>query len=165
MVPYFTFDEYIARLSRALPPGPTLNSRLARYLNLPPMDAKRIHQQMRRLRGIYDAMTAAERADPGALNSSHRRRIARGAGVPITEVSQMIRQFEMTCEIMQRRTSASWSRRFVAVLGLVTGSRRWRDPSYGYPLPDRATAQFVEAGLSIAAIVLLIAVAYSVLGH
>ena len=49
----------------------------------------------KRFTAIIDSMTDAERRSPGILNASRRRRIARGAGVEVTDINRMLKQFEL----------------------------------------------------------------------
>jgi signal recognition particle subunit SRP54 len=46
--------------------------------------------------GIIDSMTPEERRDPGMIQVSRRQRIASGAGVQPKQVSELVKQFEMT---------------------------------------------------------------------
>jgi len=44
---------------------------------------------------IIDSMTDAERRSPAILNASRKRRIACGAGVDVSDINRMLKQFEM----------------------------------------------------------------------
>lgn len=44
---------------------------------------------------IIDSMTDVERRNPAILNASRKRRIARGAGVDVSEINRMLKQFEL----------------------------------------------------------------------
>jgi hypothetical protein len=57
--------------------------------------------------------------------------------VTIIDVSQVIRQFEMTQQMMERVRSSAWPTKMAAVLGLVTNDPLHRDPSYVSPLMNR----------------------------
>ncbi|MCI9490881.1 MAG: signal recognition particle protein [Dorea sp.] len=50
-------------------------------------------KNMARMEAIIYSMTPAERRDPDILNPSRKHRIARGAGVDISEVNRMVKQF------------------------------------------------------------------------
>ena len=98
------------------------------------MGDEEVEGQMARMRGIYDAMTTRERGDIGLLEASRRRRVARGAGVDVLEVSQFVRQFEISREMMAAVGGVGWARQATGltravVLGLVTGDPVNRDPS------------------------------------
>ena len=60
-----------------------------------------VDKMMGRMRAIYDSMSKAERKKPDILDGPRRRRIARGAGVQPHEVGQMIKQFEMSRDMMR----------------------------------------------------------------
>ena len=47
-------------------------------------------------------MTAEERADPKIINGSRRLRIARGSGRPVSEVNQLLRQFQEMQKMMKK---------------------------------------------------------------
>jgi signal recognition particle subunit SRP54 len=64
-------------------------------------------KEMSRLTGIVDAMTPEERRDPKIIDPSRRNRIARGCGVQPTQVSDLIKQFEMIGPMMQLATGGS----------------------------------------------------------
>jgi signal recognition particle subunit SRP54 len=46
-------------------------------------------------------MTPEERRRPAVLNGSRRARIARGAGRPVQEVNQLIKQFDQMRKMMK----------------------------------------------------------------
>ncbi len=49
---------------------------------------------MKKTEAIIYSMTPAERSNPNLLNPSRKNRIARGAGVDISEVNRLVKQFE-----------------------------------------------------------------------
>ena len=57
--------------------------------------------QMKRTEAIIQSMTIQERRKPALLNGSRRMRIAKGAGVKILEVNQLIKQFEQMQKLMK----------------------------------------------------------------
>jgi signal recognition particle subunit SRP54 len=59
-------------------------------------------KQIRRIEGIINAMTPAERAKPDLIKASRKRRIATGAGVPVQEVNRMLNQFEQMQAMMKQ---------------------------------------------------------------
>lgn len=59
-------------------------------------------QQIKRMRGIVDSMTAQERSKPELLKASRKRRIAAGAGVQVQEVNRMLAQFEQMQTMMKQ---------------------------------------------------------------
>ena len=57
-------------------------------------------RQFHRIEGIINGMTPVERRKPELLNASRRRRIATGSGVPLLEVNQLVKRFEMMRDMM-----------------------------------------------------------------
>jgi signal recognition particle GTPase len=65
--------------------------------------------KVRRLCGIIDAMTAAERRRPSMVSAHSRRlRVAIGAGVAPSEVCELIRQFDGMAKVI--RQMGAWHR-------------------------------------------------------
>ncbi len=58
-------------------------------------------KEMARTEAIINSMTMAERRNPDILNGSRRQRIARGAGVSVAQVNQLVRQFEQMRKMMK----------------------------------------------------------------
>ena len=48
------------------------------------------------------SMTPKERSNPEILNPSRKRRIANGAGVDISEVNKLVKQFEQARKMMKQ---------------------------------------------------------------
>ena len=57
---------------------------------------------MARMEAMIHSMTPAERRDPDLLNPSRKHRIAKGAGVDISEVNRMIKQFNEMKKLMKQ---------------------------------------------------------------
>ncbi|WP_165047975.1 MULTISPECIES: signal recognition particle protein [unclassified Adlercreutzia] len=51
---------------------------------------------------IINSMTKEERAKPEVLNGSRRARIAKGAGVTVTDVNQLVKKFNETKKMMKK---------------------------------------------------------------
>lgn len=58
-------------------------------------------KEMARTEAIINSMTMAERRNPDILNGSRRARIAKGAGVTVQQVNQLVRQFEQMRQMMK----------------------------------------------------------------
>lgn len=58
-------------------------------------------KQMARMEAMIYSMTPQERANPEIMNPSRKHRIARGAGVDISEVNRMVKQFDGMKKIMK----------------------------------------------------------------
>ena len=59
------------------------------------------------MEGIINSMTKEERAKPDILNGSRRARIARGAGVSVTDVNQLIKKFNEMKKMMKKMMPAA----------------------------------------------------------
>ena len=59
-------------------------------------------KQMARIESIIYSMTKEERRNPNILNPSRKHRIARGAGVDISEVNRLVKQFEQMKKMMKQ---------------------------------------------------------------
>src|SRR5690606_41359955 len=55
-----------------------------------------------RIQAIIRGMTPEERANPKIINASRRQRIARGSGVTVTDVNDLINRFFEARKMMQR---------------------------------------------------------------
>ncbi|MDQ3621488.1 MAG: signal recognition particle protein [Verrucomicrobiota bacterium] len=58
-------------------------------------------KQMKRVEAIVLSMTLAERSNPDLLNARRRQRIARGSGVSVTEVNDLIQRFAQMRKMMK----------------------------------------------------------------
>jgi signal recognition particle subunit SRP54 len=64
-------------------------------------------QAFDKISAIIYSMTPAERANPGLMNGSRKKRIALGSGHKIDAVNQFIRQFEQMREMMFKMSNMS----------------------------------------------------------
>ena len=102
----FGFDDYLESMNQmkkmgglssilSMMPG-IGGSQIAEIENA--MDEKK----MARIEGIIYSMTPQERANPSILNPSRKRRVANGAGVDISEVNRLVKQFEQSRKLMKQ---------------------------------------------------------------
>ena len=59
-------------------------------------------KKMARIESIIYSMTLQERRNPDILNPSRKHRIAKGAGVDISEVNRLVKQFEQMKKMMKQ---------------------------------------------------------------
>lgn len=59
-------------------------------------------KKMARIEAIIYSMTPKERSNPSILNPSRKRRVANGAGVDISQVNSLVKQFEQTRKMMKQ---------------------------------------------------------------
>ena len=69
---------------------------------LPDLDSPENDKKMARMEAIIYSMTAEERKNPDLLNPSRKHRIAKGAGVDISEVNRMVKQFNESRKMMKK---------------------------------------------------------------
>jgi len=80
-------------------------------------------KQLRRVEGIIDSMTPAERVRPEIIKASRKRRIAAGAGVPVQEVNRLLNQFEQMREMMKRMQKGGLAKIMRGMKGFMPGMR------------------------------------------
>jgi signal recognition particle subunit SRP54 len=114
----FTLDDFKTQLDHFTKPG-----LMKKMMGLMPGMGE-LNQMMgdadaegdaRRLIGIINSMTAAERRTPKLVDPSRRNRIAAGAGVQPTEVNQLIRQYDMMAPIMKSMAGQGVAGRMQAI--------------------------------------------------
>ena len=75
--------------------------------------------QMAGIEAIIHSMTKEERANPDILNPSRKKRIAAGAGVDISEVNRVVKQFDQMRKMMKQ---------FSGLMGNKGAKRRFKLP-------------------------------------
>ncbi len=68
-------------------------------------------KQMNRPKAIILSMTKEERTNPKILNGSRKKRIAMGAGVDVSEVNRLIKQFEQMQKMMKQMSGMMGGKR------------------------------------------------------
>ncbi len=102
----FTLDDFYTQLQQIKKMGPLGDlmkmipgmGQLAAQIPTGP-EAER---ELRKIEAIVSSMTRAERADPSILNGSRRKRIARGSGTTVSDVNQLLKQFEEMKKLMKQ---------------------------------------------------------------
>ena len=67
----------------------------------------------RRQIGIIDSMTPAERRQPDLIDGSRKRRIAAGAGLPIQDVSRLLKQHKQLAKTMKQLSKGGGMQRLL----------------------------------------------------
>ena len=80
-------------------------------------------KQLRRVEGIINSMTPAERVRPEIIKASRKRRIAAGAGVPVQEVNRLLNQFEQMREMTKRMQKGGLAKMMRGMKGFMPGMR------------------------------------------
>ncbi len=99
----FDLDDFKAQLAQMRKMGGMqgLLDKLPGELARAAQAAQTDDRAMRRLEGIIDSMTPAERLRPELLKASRKRRVAAGAGVTVQEVNRLLAQFEQAQKMMK----------------------------------------------------------------
>ena len=70
----------------------------------------------RRQIGIIDSMTPAERRQPDLIDGSRKRRIAAGAGLPIQDVSRLLKQHKQLTKTMKQLSKGGGMQRLLGAM-------------------------------------------------
>ena len=101
----FTFDDFRSQLRQLRKMG-SLEGVLGHLPQAGPFKnlagARMDEARLRHFEAMIDSMTTAERTDPRMINGSRRARIARGSGRPVSEVNQLLRQFQEMRSMMKK---------------------------------------------------------------
>ncbi|SFA78173.1 signal recognition particle subunit FFH/SRP54 (srp54) [Acetitomaculum ruminis DSM 5522] len=101
----FGFDDYLEQMNQMKKMG-GLSSILSMLpgvgsSQMSQIEAAMDNNKLNRIEAIILSMTPAERSDPNLLNVSRKRRIAAGAGVDISEVNRLVKQFNQARKMMK----------------------------------------------------------------
>jgi signal recognition particle subunit SRP54 len=126
----FTFEDFlksikqmrkmggIGAIAKLLPGGDALKQ-AASQMN---------ESQVNRTEAIIYSMTAKERTNPKILNGSRRARIAQGAGVEVSDVNRLIKQFNDAGKMMKQM-----QKQVPQQGGKKKGKKKPKKPKYGLP--------------------------------
>lgn len=109
----FDFDDFLEYMGQirnmggigsimSMLPGMGLGGNMK---NIQMPDEDEAEANLKRTEAIIHSMTAKERKNPDILNPSRKNRIARGAGVDISEVNRLVKQFEQMKKMMKQMPS------------------------------------------------------------
>jgi signal recognition particle subunit SRP54 len=122
----FTLDDFMGQMGQMKKLGP-----MGKIMGMIPgmsemtkqagMAEGDVENQMVHMRAIYDSMSKKEKAKPDLLDGPRRRRIAAGAGVAVNEVSQFMKQFEMSRDMMRAVGGMGMMGKLKLMQGLMSG--------------------------------------------
>lgn len=72
-------------------------------------------KQMARTEAIIQSMTMKERENPGIINGSRRKRIAKGSGASVQDVNRLLNQFEQMKKMLKQFTGKRGKRRMMGL--------------------------------------------------
>ncbi|MBR5659465.1 MAG: signal recognition particle protein [Lachnospiraceae bacterium] len=97
----FDFNDYLEQMKSMKKMGglmEILKHLPGKMSQMPEIDEK----QLDRVEAIILSMTAKERSNPDIINPSRKNRIAKGAGVDISEVNKLLKGFEQSKKMMKQ---------------------------------------------------------------
>ncbi len=102
----FGFDDYLESMNQMKNMG-GISSILSMIPGFGGSQMKQIEdsideKKMAQIEAIILSMTPAERSNPDLLNPSRKKRIAAGAGVDLSEVNRLVKQFEQSRKMMKQ---------------------------------------------------------------
>lgn len=102
----FGFDDYLESMNQMRKMG-GLTSILSMMPGIGSSQMEMIEKamddkKMARIEAMIYSMTPQERSNPSILNLSRKRRVANGAGVDISQVNSLVKQFEQTRKMMKQ---------------------------------------------------------------
>lgn len=98
----FDFNDYLEQMQQMKKMG-GLSSILSMLPGMGlPSDIEIDDKALARVEAIIYSMTKEERAKPAIINPRRKQRIAKGAGVDISEVNRLIKQFEQGKKMMKQ---------------------------------------------------------------
>ena len=108
----FDFEDYLESISQmknmgglgsimSMMPGLGGMGGMGKMKGLDDEQTAQAEKSMARMEAMIHSMTPQERRDPDLLNPSRKHRIARGAGVDISEVNRMVKQFGEMKKLMK----------------------------------------------------------------
>lgn len=110
----FTFEDFLEQMGQVKKMGP-----LEDLLDMIPgankmKGIKNIEfsdKQLAHVEAIIQSMTPEERIEPTIINASRKKRIAKGAGRPLSEVNRLLKQFEDMKKMMKQMTNMQQGKR------------------------------------------------------
>ncbi|RKO60982.1 signal recognition particle protein [Caldibacillus debilis] len=101
----FTLNDFLEQLNQVRKMGPLqeLLKMLPGAGRIKGLDNLEISEkQLKHVEAIIQSMTPEERENPEIINSSRRKRIAKGSGRPVQEVNRLLKQFDEMKKMMKQ---------------------------------------------------------------
>ena len=120
----FTLEDYMEQIGQMRNMGGVMGimSKLPGMVNLPDEVKDQINDKdFYRKEAIILSMTKKERQNPEIIKGSRRKRIALGAGVEISDVSKLIREFEMMQKVMRQIQGKGGIRKMMGLMKTFMG--------------------------------------------
>ncbi|MBN1619420.1 signal recognition particle protein [candidate division WOR-3 bacterium] len=114
----FGLDDFLSQLKTLKKMGP-----MESILSMLPLNigagAKIDEKEIKRMEAIISSMTMSERQKPQIIDASRKKRIAAGSGTQITDVSNLIKQFEASKKMLKGMMGKSSLARKALTKGLT----------------------------------------------
>lgn len=108
----FTLQDYLVQLESIKKMG-NLKDMMAMIPGMSKLGNQEIDEgKIVRTKAIIQSMTPYERSHPDAIKSSQKKRIAVGSGTTIQDINQLLKQFEMSKDMMKKMAGGGGKRRF-----------------------------------------------------
>ncbi len=107
----FDYEDYLESMNQMKKMGglsgvmsmmPGLGGAMGGRSKMPDLDSEENEKRMARMEAMIYSMTPEERRNPDLINLPRKHRIAKGAGVDISEVNRMVKQFNETRKMMKK---------------------------------------------------------------
>ncbi len=118
----FDFNDFLDQMQQVKKMG-GMSSILGMMPGMPQLkgDLDIDDSAMDRVEAIILSMTKKERANPSILNPSRKQRIAKGAGVNISEVNRIVKQFEQMKKMMKQMPGLMGGKKRRGMMGGLGG--------------------------------------------
>ncbi|MEI3597094.1 MULTISPECIES: signal recognition particle protein [unclassified Oceanobacillus] len=104
----FTFDDFLEQMDQVKQMGP-LDELLGMLPGAGKMkglkNAQIDEKQLAQVEAIAKSMTKKERQEPGIINASRKKRIAKGSGTTVSQVNRLLKQFDEMKKMMKQMTN------------------------------------------------------------
>jgi signal recognition particle subunit SRP54 len=100
----FTLEDFLSQLKQIRKMGPltSLLGMIPGFAGQQMKNMKVDEKEMDRVEAIILSMTAEERRRPELIKGSRRLRIAKGSGVTVQQVNQLVKQFAQMRKVMKQ---------------------------------------------------------------
>ena len=103
----FTLSDYLEQMAQLKKMG-SLESVMAMVPGMSGKDVKVDEDMIVRTEAIILSMTLKERNNPDIINSSRKKRIAKGSGTSVEEVNRLLKQFDQMKKLMKQMSSGKF---------------------------------------------------------
>lgn len=111
----FTLEDFLEQMGQVRQMGG-----LAKIMDMLPgmgkngakdMDLDESEKEFRQMEAVILSMTKEERRNPSVLNANRRKRIAAGAGQPVSRVNTLVKRYEETKKMMKQFSGGKMNRK------------------------------------------------------